>query len=173
MIFRKVMRQPVIHMIKRILVSAVPLVVAVTAAMTATSPEAGVPINSTVHQYLAIGPVSASGNTTIGQVVPAGRPWNFAPSMSKATYGSGVYFHVSQGFDPKYGNSSRALPYPPRDVWCVVLTDASGSSRIVFTALHEDMYKADWILHEPAAERRTPLLGEWLASIGCDFNSGA
>jgi hypothetical protein len=172
MIFRKVMRQLVNHSMKRILVSAVPLVVMVTAAITATSPEAGVPINSAVQKYLAIGPANASGDTTIGQVVPAGRPWNFAPLMSKATYGSGVYFHVNQGFDPKYGDSSRALPYPPREVWCVVLTDASGSSRIVFTALHEDMYKADWILHESAAVRGTPLLGEWLASIGCDLNSG-
>ena len=53
-------------------------------------------------------------------------------------------------------------------MWCVLLRQAGEADPgVVFVAQHLDLYNADWILHEPAAES-LPELSTMLSSVGCD-----
>ncbi len=67
----------------------------------------------------------------------------------------------------------RPLPYPPVDLWCALLGQESAASRsIVFLALHQDMYNADWVLHEGAKDPPAPEAAAVLSEVGCELGLG-
>jgi hypothetical protein len=86
----------------------------------------------------------------VGGAAAARRPAAFEASMSTKAFGDGGYYQT----DVSYGGKSvgpRPLPYPPRELWCVWLHPAGipdGARRVVFVALHQDLYGGDWLLHE-------------------------
>ena len=47
------------------------------------------------------------------------------------------------------------MPYPPNDLWCAQLSSPDPAApKVVLAGLHQDMYNAEWIVHEvtdPAA----------------------
>jgi len=104
----------------------------------------------------------------------------FDDSMSLATYGRGVYYRTDAtyvretptpglfGLSPRM--SRRPVPYPPTKVWCVLLNPGrgeSGSSRVIFVALHQDLYNAAWIVHETEELPLSRDLMADLAELGC------
>jgi hypothetical protein len=132
---------------------------------------------------------------TIRQVARASLPWNFSSNMSGATFGDSVFFGTTHSYrvqpvnppgfptitpDPNAwrivggspsGSGGRPVPFPPTDVWCVLLQDEIPSSAtVVYIALHEDLYYADWVLHEPA--RSSKEITDALSRIGCDLKLG-
>jgi hypothetical protein len=67
--------------------------------------------------------------------------------------------------------STTPLLFPPDDLWCaLVKTSARGEdlSWVVYIAKYQDLYNADWIVHESSKSIADPLLRVDLANIGCD-----
>jgi hypothetical protein len=103
----------------------------------------------------------------------AKKPWNFRQGMSHAVFGGGVHFQADRG-----RTGGLPLPFPPRELWCVVLerednsTDNSRSGAsyaVVFVGLHMSMYEADWMVHEGDGDLSSPEFRRTLSMIGCDM----
>jgi hypothetical protein len=69
------------------------------------------------------------------------------------------------------------LPYPPKELWCLSLqqekpSESNTSSEgitLVIVALHQDLYNADYIIHEIALETAGGIENKVLAAVGCTF----
>jgi hypothetical protein len=168
------------------LVMLVPLALVIIVALSAYKPGPPDKVVTAVYGYLRYQESSSQQAAAVQQIVHAGRPQNLTLQMSKATFGDSVYYQTTYGFDAPGGLGSRAtatpwprefssqrggvrpMPFPPVDVWCVLLRQADKAQRVVFVAEHQDLYNADWILHEPSAESQ-PELNAILSSVGCDL----
>ena len=120
----------------------------------------------------------------VQQLVHALYPWNFTPQMSRASFGDGPYYRTTVNYQaitqpafpwttpplsPLAALPARPLPYPPQDVWCAFLkSDDDESPTLVFIVLHQDLYNADWIVHEASREPDPELI---LARVGCAIKS--
>jgi len=70
--------------------------------------------------------------------------------------------------------TSRPIPYPPTEVWCVLLKLASEDTYfVVFANLHQDMYNAQWIIHEGEKAPFSQAFLDRVASFGCDLDLSA
>lgn len=107
-------------------------------------------------------------------VTPASRPGALRAEMSAATYGAGDYFSTTDRYGPAgtpVGGSGdslgslRALPSPVEDLWCALVTNAA-ERRVIYLALHQDLHRAEWVIHE-AAGSQSPDLAAQLAEVGC------
>jgi hypothetical protein len=59
------------------------------------------------------------------------------------------------------------LPYPPEDLWCVLMNPAAAAPKSVFLALHGDIFVDAWVVHElPPNVSRDALADDW-AKVGC------
>jgi len=133
---------------------------------------------------------SPSRAVTIQQIARSSVPSHFTPAMSRATFGDSTFFRTTYGYSAQAGidlpgfptvtpgtsgspsgGGSRPVPFPPMDVWCVLLKDTGQSSpAIVFVALHQDLYSADWLVHEPQGDAKE--IADALSKIGCDLKPG-
>ena len=122
----------------------------------------------------------SSGTTTVQLVDRASRPWNFSRDMSHAVFGDGPYYQTDYGYSGEGRNRGgpRPLPFPPEDVWCVLLERDHNSTddlieetthTIVFVAEHQDLYNADVVIHEGASDLSTQAFVESVSRIGCDL----
>lgn len=103
---------------------------------------------------------------TVQSVAYASKPGNFSQDMSHAVFGDSVW----GGLD---------LPFPPEEVWCVLLKrDASSNDelggempyKVVFVSHHTDrLWNDDWVVHEGAKALFTHEFIESLSLIGCDL----
>ena len=168
------------------LVMLVPLALVIVVALPAYTPGPPDKVVAAVYNYLRYQESSSQQAGAVQQIVHAARPWNLTPQMSKATFGNSVVYQTTTNYDvpgsfglratatlwPREFSSQRGglrpLPFPPVDVWCVLLRQADKAQRVVFVVEHQDIYNADWILHEPNAESR-PELSAILSSVGCDL----
>jgi hypothetical protein len=126
---------------------------------------------------------------TIQRVVPSSLPWNFTAAMSHATFGDSVFFQTTHGYQAQTGinlpgfptvtpgasnwqsgGGGRPVPFPPVDVWCILLRDEDQSSEVVYVAEHQDLYNADWLVHEAAGSSKETNAA--LSKIGCDLKLG-
>jgi hypothetical protein len=113
---------------------------------------------------------------TIAQAVKARAPYNFTKELNLFTYGEAPYYMVNET-SSSY-NGSRPIPYPPKEVWCVLLqqqTSGNDTFSLIFANLHEDMYMAEWIVHQcECSESEPPPLSQAflddIASLGCDLD---
>jgi hypothetical protein len=138
--------------------------------------------------YLASENSVASQPAIVREVAHAARPGRFDAAFSAASIGASFYFRTTRGYRsavtpnplilttsplPAVPSESaaggRALPFPPKDLWCVLLNEEGGNGRVVYLALHEDMYNADWIVHESAGTPLDVVLTARLAAVGCDL----
>jgi hypothetical protein len=124
-------------------------------------------------------------------------PTRFDRALSRVSYGTGTYYQTQVTYPAvalaptdqqvihraatpmptgvKFfaATAGRPLPYPPDDVWCVLLTQAQdpvelSQDLLAFVALHIDLYNAEWVVHETGI---APFGGEILGglhAIGCD-----
>jgi hypothetical protein len=133
--------------------------------------------------------LSPTAKITIQKMVRASRPWNFTPPMSKAAYRRQIYHptvdtlsatpieispYQLKTAEPwiSYIDDGIGLgeAYPPEQVWCVWLKEApQQTSGLVFVVLHQDLYTAYWLVHEPAGEIASPDFKIMLSSLGCEF----
>jgi hypothetical protein len=119
-----------------------------------------------LDEYLAT--AYPAGGVQVLVAVRARRAGRFGRDMSGLVFGDSVYYQSDLGPAWTETDSLLPLPYPPREVWCVLLQDSTAATgpaaRIVFPALHMDMYNADWLVHEALPGQVT---AETLDAIGC------
>ena len=61
---------------------------------------------------------------------------------------------------------SRPMPYPPNDLWCAQLSSPDPTApTVVLAGLHQDMYNAEWVVHEVTDPATV------LPAIGCQFST--
>jgi hypothetical protein len=111
-----------------------------------------------VHSFIDRG-------VAIQQYVQARLPQNFRPEMSKASYGNTPYYITTYRANPNYPGQ-KPLPYPPNDLWCVKLKGTDPTApQVVLLALHQDIFNADWVMHEVTDPATV------LPTIGCQFST--
>jgi hypothetical protein len=130
-----------------------------------------------LDRYVAYRAASLGKAITVQRVERARKPWKFSRDMSGSVYGDGLYFRPDYTFDGEYvgGSGRRPLHFPPEEVWCVLLEQAPERSAgeaahsVVFVALHQDLYTADWVLHEVVDDLPAAGLAEGLVALECDL----
>ena len=106
----------------------------------------------------------------IRETVQAARPQDFTPGMSSGSFGFGSSYFQTTYNPASPGTGGRALPFPPEDLWCLLLAEDGGSApQLVFVGLHGDMYRAEWVVHEPAHGSAGQAVAADLSSVGCDL----
>ncbi len=145
-----------------ILVLALP--VAAVLIIVLTGNRAGSPTSMETLVYDYVYPFIDRG-VAIKQYVQASLPQNFQAEMSKASYGNTPYYVTTHRANPDYPGQM-PLPYPPNDLWCVKLTSTDPAApHMVVLALHQDMYNADWVMHEVTDPEAVA------ATVGCKFST--
>ena len=159
---------------KKLGLLTIPLVVLIATAIVVLSFESKRPPDWRVelNDYLRYDQSRFAGGTKVQAITAARQPWNFSPEMSHLVFGKSV-FRTDNSYDGTPGGHI-VLPYPPEQVWCVLLSRSdrfSQNSRneIVFVAHHNDnVWWRDWVVHEGTATPADPELKKTLLSIGCD-----
>lgn len=153
--------------------------------------ESGLPAaaQARLSQYLQYPATVPQPPYGVQRIAQASQPWNFSADMSGASFGDSVIFRTTHNQlapepawpletmtsgSPHTGmQGEQPLPFPPRELWCVRLGRvASGDTRVVFVALHENLYNADWIVHEARPDVTMPALLADLSAVGCDLGLG-
>jgi len=110
------------------------------------------------------------GTAKVQAVARARQPWRFEPGMSGRIYGDSVNFQTEES-----SGSLAPLPYPPDQLWCVLLRTEGGGPAggdrytVAFVALHIGLYNADWVVHGARENLTHPGTLESLSAIGCDL----
>jgi hypothetical protein len=116
----------------------------------------------------------------IEEYVEASMPRNYQREMNKVPFAGGrsystTHWPIQKQYTttwgkvvtysaPYYAWSTRPLPYPPEELWCVRLKSADPTvPRVVVIAFHKDIYTASWVPHEPND------VDAVLAAVGCKF----
>jgi hypothetical protein len=126
-----------------------------------------------LDQYIAY--AYPDDNVNVGAAVRATMPGKFVREMSGGAFGDSVFYQTDMGPEGNLHGGARPLPYPPEDLWCVLLERdgtygprVAGSYDVVFVALHMDIHNADWLVHRGAetlpGQRETGIL----SALGCD-----
>jgi hypothetical protein len=137
---------------------------------------------SALERYLAHQRVFTNTELNVQTVSKAQFPWNFTENMSIAALAESVHFDTigyktsvipteTADFIPEgaSGSGKAPLPYPPVDLWCVVLAQNGNGQKLVFVALHQDLYNAEIVVHEPSGKIESPTLQASLIEIGCEL----
>jgi hypothetical protein len=151
----------------------------------------GLPVGAQARlsQYLQFQTTTSQQSYGVQRLSQAGRPWNFSSAMSDATFGDSVYYQTTHnrwaqplawplvaatsGSLSRSMVGARPLPFPPSEVWCVRLSEVtSGVTAVIFVALHEDLYNADWIVHESRPAARIDDVLRDLNAVGCEVGLG-
>lgn len=122
-----------------------------------------------LDQYLAYLRSTGQPSYSLLSAVPSSMPDNFTPQMSAVSYSPSVIFETSQNSSPEYASALLPMPYPPDEVWCVLLKDGK-QQQLVYMALHNSLYNADWIVHIPSEPWGSPALQTNLQTLGCSFD---
>jgi len=163
------------------LAALIPCAVLVAWAALTLRPGLPAAAQSALEQYRQYRSARNGESLTVQTIVEAWHPSEFTPRMSGDTYGDGRYFRAQHVYADMEGghtpltvpapgsvSSSRPLPYPPTDAWCVVLgVTGTQSSRVVVIAMHEDAYVAAWVVHELANGPQAPEFAADMAQLGC------
>jgi hypothetical protein len=150
------------RLLKLTLVLALPIVAVLIIVLSGNRSGTSTSMESLVGSYVY--PFLDHG-VEIVQFVPARLPQNFRAEMSAASYGNTPYYATTHRTNPDYPGQ-KPLPYPPNDVWCVKLESTDPAApRMVVLALHQDIYNADWVMHEVTNSETV------LAAVGCKFAS--
>ncbi len=174
------------HLLRVVLVLSLPLI---AIAILLTSSQQANPIPS--YQMAANEYVSYRRATlptlVIKQYIQARLPQNFRAEMSKTSFGHATYYGTQQRYNQQpdvkawsstitetttisltgHGSSgsSMPIPYPPNDLWCAQLSSSDPNApTVILIALHQDIYNAEWIVHEVTDPDIV------LPAVGCQFS---
>ncbi len=143
-----------------------------------------------LNSYLAYKKQISSGAYTLQYITRARKPWNFSEDMSDFAFGESSYHQIGTwNSNQSYDNNPRSihtevqtssiissLIFPPKEAWCAWLSltnttfnphDRKAISIVIFVALHEDLYNAEYIIHEANTQSSDQLLIDRVSKIGC------
>ena len=143
-----------------------------------------------VEEYMAYRRSAAIPTLTVKQYVEARLPQNFRAEMSKLSFGNAAYYATDRRYDQSADHltdvgiwpatmtativstqttgyrGGMPMPYPPNNLWCVQLSSSDPAApTVVVAGLHQDMYNAEWIVHEVTDPETV------LPAIGCQFST--
>ena len=175
------------RLLRVILVLSLPAMAIVALVISNKRANPGPSYASAVAAYAMFQRSTMSRPLTITQSAEARLPQNFQVSMSKASFGESVYYKTTNRY---YGTNESSwagvgmptktpapvtaydyrptmpIPYPPNDLWCVQLTSPDPAvPKAILVALHQDIYNAEWIVHEVTDPEAV------LAAVGCKFSA--
>jgi hypothetical protein len=117
-----------------------------------------------VQAYVQYRDKALSKSLVVGEYIHARLPQNFQAALSKLSYSDTPYYQTTQRTNTNYPGQI-PLPYPPNDVWCVKLSSADPAApTAILVALHQDIYNADWVVHEMTDPATV------LSAVGCKFS---
>ena len=174
-------------MTNRVVALSVPLLVfiAIVVAVGVATIEPGLPqiARSELDRYVTYRQGLTGIAPAVRQIVPASLPSRFTAELSAASYGDSPYYRTTSDYRKPvdttetdagagrmhfFSESGRPLPFPPERLWCVILDPGDlEARRLVYVALHQDLYNADWIVHEGAAGVSDAHLKATLSRLGC------
>jgi hypothetical protein len=144
------------------------------AVVAKTPGQGGLPAaaRTRVEQYLAY--ESRAGVGEIRAAALAAKPWNLTRDPGIVVFGDSVYYQTDLGTAWGEPDSLLPLPFPPKELWCVLEQQSSPASEeqsysVILVGLHMDMYNADWLVHVLPGIASDPGVRERLSQIGCDL----
>ena len=168
-----------------LLIVALLLLVALVAGVLSLLPDkAGLPAGcgAALDKYLAYKNVTLAEGLSVESTVKATKPGGLTQDVSLAVYGDSVFYQTDEDYQKSSGDAEatdywatddrRPLPYPPEEVWCVLLNRNAGASQYgaVFVSLHQDIHNADWVVHEVEPDPFTPASIQVASDLGCDLD---
>lgn len=167
-----------------ILVVATAIVVVVLIAREQTLPSAA---QAALNEYVFYRQSLPSASVIVERVARAALPSHFTTDSSGASYGASNIYRTTHDYrEPiavnlpnspiitpslQYLGAGRPISFPPVDLWCVLLKH-DNQQQVIFVALHQDLYNADWLVHEPPADISTRALSDRLVALGCNLDFG-
>ena len=168
-----------------LLIIALVLFAALAAGVLALLPDrTGLPAGcqAALDRYLNYKNVSQAEGLSVKSVVKAAKPGGLTQDVSYAVYGNSVYYQTDENYEEATGDAEatdywatdgrRPLPYPPEEVWCALLSQRIEASQngIVFVSLHQDIYNADWVVHEVGPDPFAPTSIQVASDLSCDLD---
>jgi hypothetical protein len=131
-----------------------------------------------LNKYISAKTSPPTALLSVERTVQANRPWQFRADMSGASYGGCYYFSASYCYRsdqlppsrPIHIGSTQPMPFLPDNIWCALVQSNSGENEnrwVVYITRYQDLYNADWIIHESSRSLLDPRLADDLATIGC------
>lgn len=173
------------RLLKVLLALSLPIVAVVVLLLNVRSGEPDLR-QQAVRTYVFFKRTTMTQSLTIGQYVWASMPQNFNAKMSGDSYGNATYYQTAHRFGqtaqphltfplsatlPSTATQSgydggMPIPYPPTELWCVQLSSPDPAApKVVLAALHQDIYNAEWIVHEVTDPATV------LPAVGCQFSN--
>ncbi len=122
-----------------------------------------------LNQYITYLQDTGQSSSRVISTTTATLPSNFSPAMSGESYGDNIIFETSHSLNSEVSTTLQPVPYPPAQVMCVLLS-IDGQQQLVFVALHQGLYNADWIVHISPDSWGSPALQENMATLGCSLD---
>ncbi len=123
-----------------------------------------------LNQYLTFLQQTGQHSSRVITAAPATSPDNFTPSMSAESYSDSTIFETTHPQSTGYSISLQPIPYPPDEVMCVLL-NIDNQQQLVYVALHDSLYNADWIVHIAVDPWGSATLHSNLVSLGCPLDT--
>lgn len=136
-----------------------------------------------LDRYLLYQQGKSGVRPAVRRIVPAIWPGRFTAALSGASYGDSAYYQTTNRYPEPikplrdtrgatsihfFSESGRPLPFPPERLWCVIADPGSlQARRLLFVALHQDLYNADWLVHEPPPSASDAELSAAIDALGC------
>lgn len=125
---------------------------------------------SRLDQYLAYMRKTSQLSLQVVATTPAISPAKFSPAMSGETFSDSIIFQTTHTLSTDYSADLIPIPYPPNEVMCVLLKTGS-QHQLVYVALHNSLYNADWIVHVSPDPWGSSILQSSLDAIGCSLDT--
>jgi len=166
-----------------LIVALLLLVVLVTGVLALLPDKAGLPTGcqAALDQYLIYKNVSLHEGLIVKSTAKATRPGRLTQDVSFMVYGDSAHYQTDEDYQEAtdegestavwVGSGLRPLPFPPEEVWCALLEHKAGEPQygVAFVSLHQDIYNADWVVHEVGPDLFAPVSTQVASDLGCDL----
>ncbi len=153
---------------RRLIFLTVPILVLIVLATGVIAIEARRPAEwqTKLNEYLHDRNLRSPGGIRVQSAARASKAWNLCADMSHAVFGNQAWSHLE-------------LPFPPEELWCVLLKQERTSSlepsggtayQVVFVSYHTDrLWNEGWVVQAGVGNPFAPAFIEGLSTIGCDL----
>ena len=164
---------------RKVLFLATTLVLLVTVGIVVVAQipaEPGLPtdVRTLLDQYLAY--TYAPGTVNRLAVERASWPGHLDRAMGYQVFGQSVIYQTDTGPAGYETGGARPLPYPPEDLWCVLLErdgtfgpHLENRYDVAFVALHMDIHNADLMVHTGPQTLSDGEAEDLFATFGCQL----
>lgn len=170
---------------------SIAIVVVILAALAYSEQHLSNPAQMALDRYLQYRNSTTSQFVQPAQLIHATMPSKFTREMSGTSFGDSHFYQTMVDYSnpvnvnlpnlatatpgltsATYWRGSTPIPYPPEDAWCAVLKEEDQPEQIVIVALHQSLYNAEWLVHQPPAKLGSAEMNIILSTIGCELKAG-